>query len=226
MKVKLISYTVATEDLYKSGIEDGVDLINYCAMQMPVIRRLPNSLNRDELVAKLIKNQWWNPLELIAMTVEIETTVDLAKELFKHKSFTFQPVQDNLNFVIHEVAFYNRTSPNNFSNIFQNDEVKTAELNSEWKQRQQEIIDLSLDTYNWAKSNSMPEQLAQSVLPAGNTLTKIYMHGNLRRWINFLETRGSPGLHNTKHQAISLACAEVIASAFPNIDTYLNKTLK
>ena len=90
MKVKLISYTVPVGEL--TGIADGVDLINYCATQMPVIKNLKEHFERDDLVKKLIQNQWWEPLELIAMTVEIETNTELAKELYRHKSFTLKKI--------------------------------------------------------------------------------------------------------------------------------------
>ena len=220
MKVKLISYTVPVGEL--TGIADGVDLINYCATQMPVIKNLKEHFERDDLVKKLIQNQWWEPLELIAMTVEIETNTELAKELYRHKSFTFQKIEHDLEFCIQDIAFFDKSSPNNFRKPTEEE----SSINEEWKRQQQAVIDLALETWQWAKKHNVPSSLARCVLPTGNTLTKIYMHGNLRRWINFLETRGSPGLHNTQHQAISLACAEVIATVFPNIDTYLNKTLK
>lgn len=225
MKAKLISYTIPTDNLYNdNGIKDGVDLIKFCALKMPVNRNVSNSIDRDQLVAELIRYRHWNPLELIAMTLEIETTVDLSKELFKHKSFTFQTIHHNLEFKIQEIAFGNNTSPNRFDTTILENENLTANYNDRWKKKQQEVIDLAQDAYKWAKSHGIHEQVAQCVLPVGNLVTRFYMHGNLRRWINFIETRGSEALYSTRNHEIALACAQVIATLFPKIDSYLTKT--
>jgi len=212
MNVKLISYT--------QGI-DGKDLLE----QVAFAARVSNPANQnntetsEKLVRYLIKNQHWSPLEMVSICLEIETTRDIARQILRHRSFSFQefsqryadPTKD-LSFVCREARLQD---PKNRQNSVPLDgTLGHALLQDEWRNRQLEIIRLTKETYEWAVTKGIAKEQARAVLPEGLTESRLYMNGTLRSWIHFIELRSANGTQK-EHQEVAVACAKVIAEIFP-----------
>ena len=214
MKVKLVSYSKPTEVFENEGIKDAQELIAYCARVSNPSNQM-NTETSSKLISYLIKNSHWSPLEMVSACLEIETTRDIARQILRHRSFSFQefsqryanPVED-LDFVIREARM--QDSKNRQDSIETDDE----ELKKEWKDKQKQLIELSRETYIWAIEKGIAKEQARSVLPEGNTISRLYMNGTIRSWIHYIELRAANGTQK-EHSEIALACAEVINKIFP-----------
>ena len=214
MKVKLISYSTPNEDIAKEGIKDAQELVAYCARVSNPSNQL-NTETSEKLINYLIKNSHWSPLEMVSACLEIETTRDIARQMLRHRSFSFQefsqryanPVKD-LEFVTREARLQD---PKNRQNSI---ESKNETLENEWTQIQLDIIENSKKAYNWAIENGIAKEQARAVLPEGNTVSRLYMNGTLRSWIHYIELRSANGTQK-EHMEIAVACAEVVSSIFP-----------
>ena len=214
MKVKLISYSTPNEDIAKEGIKDAQELVAYCARVSNPSNQL-NTETSEKLINYLIKNSHWSPLEMVSACLEIETTRDIARQMLRHRSFSFQefsqryanPVKD-LEFVTREARLQD---PKNRQNSI---ESKNETLESEWTQIQLDLIENSKKAYNWAIENGIAKEQARAVLPEGNTVSRLYMNGTLRSWIHYIELRSANGTQK-EHMEIAIACAEVVSSIFP-----------
>jgi len=214
MKVKLISYSTPNEDIAKEGIKDAQELVAYCARVSNPSNQL-NTETSEKLINYLIKNSHWSPLEMVSACLEIETTRDIARQMLRHRSFSFQefsqryanPVKD-LEFVTREARLQD---PKNRQNSI---ESKNETLENEWSQIQLDLIENSKKAYNWAIENGIAKEQARAVLPEGNTVSRLYMNGTLRSWIHYIELRSANGTQK-EHMEIAVACAEVVSSIFP-----------
>ena len=214
MKVKLISYSTPNEDIAKEGIKDAQELVAYCARVSNPSNQL-NTETSEKLINYLIKNSHWSPLEMVSACLEIETTRDIARQMLRHRSFSFQefsqryanPVKD-LEFVTREARLQD---PKNRQNSI---ESKNQTLENEWTQIQLDLIENSKKAYNWAIENGIAKEQARAVLPEGNTVSRLYMNGTLRSWIHYIELRSANGTQK-EHMEIAIACAEVVSSIFP-----------
>jgi len=214
MKVKLISYSSPNEDIAKEGIKDAQELVAYCARVSNPSNQL-NTETSEKLINYLIKNSHWSPLEMVSACLEIETTRDIARQMLRHRSFSFQefsqryanPVKD-LEFVTREARLQD---PKNRQNSI---ESKNETLDNEWSQIQLDLIENSKKAYNWAIENGIAKEQARAVLPEGNTVSRLYMNGTLRSWIHYIELRSANGTQK-EHMEIAVACAEVVSSIFP-----------
>jgi|TARA_B100001939_G_scaffold94567_1_gene81147 thymidylate synthase (FAD) len=214
MKVKLISYSTPNEDIAKEGIKDAQELVAYCARVSNPSNQL-NTETSEKLINYLIKNSHWSPLEMVSACLEIETTRDIARQMLRHRSFSFQefsqryanPVKD-LEFVTREARLQD---PKNRQNSI---ESKNETLENEWTQIQLDLIENSKKAYNWAIENGIAKEQARAVLPEGNTVSRLYMNGTLRSWIHYIELRSANGTQK-EHMEIAIACAEVVSSIFP-----------
>jgi len=225
MKVKLISYSRATEELENEfGLElDVQDLIAYCARVSNPSNQL-NTETNERLINYLIRHQHWSPLEMVSACLEIETTRDIARQMLRHRSFSFQefsqryadPTRD-LDFVIRETRLQDTK---NRQNSIEPDLSDPAyrELNKMWMERQHQLIKLARETYSWAVDNGIAKEQARAVLPEGNTVSRLYMNGTLRSWIHYIQLRAANGTQ-LEHQEIALACADVISKIFPMTNT-------
>jgi thymidylate synthase (FAD) len=209
MKIELISYTQSAE-----ATRDLTDLVAYCA-------RVSNPSNQDnkdtseKLIRYLIKNAHWSPLEMVNMCLEIETTRDIARQILRHRSFSFQEFSQRyadptkeLDFVLREARL--QDVKNRQNSIETDDEL----LQKRWEQKQQEIIDRVKETYAWAIQHGIAKEQARAILPEGNTVSRLYMNGTLRSWIHYIQLRSANGTQK-EHREIALKCAEVIAKVFP-----------
>ena len=214
MKVKLISYSKPTEEVSDEGISDAQELVAFCARVSNPSNQL-NTETSEKLITYLIKNAHWSPLEMVSACLEIETTRDIARQMLRHRSFSFQefsqryanPVED-LEFVTREARMQD---PKNRQNSIDTD---NSEIVNGWTSKQNEVIDAATNAYNWAIDSGIAKEQARSVLPEGNTVSRLYMNGTLRSWIHYIELRAGNGTQK-EHMEIAKACAEVIHNIFP-----------
>ena len=226
MNVKLLSYSQPAAEFRNMGIEDAQELIAYCAR----VSNPSNQLNTDtseKLIRYLVKHQHWSPLEMVSACIEITTTRDIARQILRHRSFSFQefsqryadPTQD-LSFVVREAR---KQDPKNRQNsIALEPTLGDAMLQDQWRDKQLELIKLAKDTYEWAVDKGIAKEQARSVLPEGNTVSKLYMNGSLRSWVHFIQLRSANGTQ-LEHQLVAKACAEVIAKIYPMATEFISE---
>ena len=214
MQVRLVSYAQPTEDFSKDGVDNAQELIAYCAK----VSNPSNQINKEtseRLIRYLIKNAHWSPLEMVNACLEVETTRDIARQMLRHRSFSFQefsqryanPTKD-LDFILREARLQD---PKNRQNSI---EVNDLDLQSKWNQLQNDVIDKAKTAYKWAVENGIAKEQARVVLPEGNTVSRLYINGTLRSWIHYIDLRSAHGTQK-EHIEIAKACAEVIAQIFP-----------
>ena len=214
MNVKLLSYSQPTDEFKSMGLDNVQELIAYCAR----VSNPSNQLNTDtseKLIRYLVKHQHWSPLEMVSACLEITTTRDIARQILRHRSFSFQefsqryadPTKD-LNFVTREARLQD---PKNRQNSVATDDQA---LENEWFRAQQRVIYAAKREYEWAIKNGIAKEQARAVLPEGLIESRLYMNGTLRSWIHFIELRSANGTQK-EHQEVAVACAEVIAKIFP-----------
>ncbi len=214
MDVKLVSYSQPTVEFRDLGLSDAQELIAYCARVSNPSNQF-NSETSDKLIRYLVKHAHWSPLEMVSACVEITTTRDIARQILRHRSFSFQefsqryadPTKD-LKFVTREARLQD---PKNRQNSV---EVEDQLLQNEWYRAQQRVIYAAQREYQWAIANGIAKEQARAVLPEGLIESRLYMNGTLRSWIHFIELRSANGTQK-EHQLVALACAKAIAEIFP-----------
>ena len=214
MKVKLVSYSTPTDEFLNEGIDNAQELVAFCARVSNPSNQI-NTETSEKLIKYLIKNAHWSPLEMVSACLEIETTRDIARQILRHRSFSFQefsqryanPVKD-LEFVTREARLQDLK---NRQNSIENED---EEITNIWIEKQENIINEAKKTYNWAIENGIAKEQARAVLPEGNTVSRMYMNGTLRSWVHYIELRSGNGTQK-EHMEIALACAKVIAKIFP-----------
>jgi len=219
MNVKLISYSQPTDEFADLGVDNAQELIAYCARVSNPSNQL-NTETSEKLIKYLVKHAHWSPLEMVSACVEIETTRDIARQILRHRSFSFQefsqryadPTKD-LDFVIREARFQDTKNRQNSVELDLTDPGQ-REISRIWNEKQQDIIRAVKDAYSWAVSNGIAKEQARAVLPEGNTVSRLYMNGTLRSWVHFIELRSANGTQK-EHQLVALACAKAIAAIFP-----------
>lgn len=221
MHVELVGFTKPSEDLFKRGIHEAQDLIAYCARVSNPANQY-NTETAEKLVMYLIKHKHWSPLEMVNVVLEIETTRDIAHQIVRHRSFSFQeysqryadPTKD-LHFVAREARLQD---PDNRQNSIP---CTDPDIAMAWEQKQVEVIKTARAAYEWAIANGIAKEQARVVLPEGNTMTRIYMNGTLRSWVHYIDLRAGNGTQK-EHMLIAQSCARVIAEAFPLITRVVN----
>jgi thymidylate synthase (FAD) len=215
MKVKLVSYSKPTEEFLQEGIEDLQDLAAYCArVSNPSNQNNPDT---DKLIKYLIEHQHWSPLEMVSVCIEIETTRDIARQILRHRSFSFQEFSQRYADPTKDLSFTTREARLQDTKNRQNSiEVDNLELQEEWRSRQLRAIEYAKLQYEWAISNGIAKEQARAVLPEGLTVSRMYMNGTLRSWIHYIQLRSANGTQK-EHREIALECAKVIAEIFPII---------
>ena len=196
-------------------LEDAQDIISYCARVSNPANEM-NTKTADKLIRYLVKHKHWSPLEMVSCTLGIETTRDIARQLLRHRSMTFQEFsqryadpQDMENaFVLREARLQD---PKNRQNSIPNAD---RELARAWRMKQDQIIHEAKLAYNWAVSNGIAKEQARSVLPEGNTVSRLFANATLRSWIHYIELRSGNGTQ-LEHMELARAIAVEIASIFP-----------
>ena len=218
MKVKLISYSEISSEIVDEfqSSPDLQDLVAYCA-RVSNPSNQSNNETSDRLLRYLIKNQHWSPFEMVNICLEITTTRDIARQILRHRSFSFQefsqryadPVKE-LNFVLREARL--QDTKNRQNSIATDDPI----LRATWEKLQAELIMAAKNAYTWAIDNGIAKEQARAVLPEGLTESRLYVNGTVRSWIHYILLRQENGTQK-EHADIALMCAEVISKVFPLI---------
>jgi thymidylate synthase (FAD) len=219
MKAKLIGYTQPVDDIELNDVQE---LIAYAARVSNPANQMNNETT-ERLLNYLIKHKHWSPFEMASATVEVETTRDIARQFLRHRSFSFQefsqryanPQDMENSFVIREARMQD---PVNRQNSIDANDVKLQAL---WEQYQQKVIAQAKDAYDWAINNGIAKEQARSVLPEGNTVSRLYANGTIRSWIHYIELRSG---HGTQKEHIELAreIGRAITKIFPMTENFIN----
>jgi thymidylate synthase (FAD) len=226
MKVKLISHSRPSDVILDSNLEDVQDLIAFCARVSNPSNQL-NTQTSEKLIRYLIKNSHWSPMEMVSLCLEIETTRDIARQMLRHRSFSFQefsqryadPTKD-LDFVLREARL--QDTKNRQNSVEVEDTLFGENLKEQWKWHQQDVLNSAKKAYEWAVSHGIAKEQARAVLPEGLTVSRLYMNGTLRSWIHFIEVRSGNGTQK-EHMQVARACAEVIAKVFPMASEFITE---
>jgi len=224
MKAKLISYSQAPET-----DESALDLVAYCAR----VSNPDNQNNKDTatgLVKYLMKHKHWSPLEMVSVCLEIETTRDIARQLLRHRSFSFQEFSQRYADPVKELEMIPREArlqdtKNRQNSIAIDTSVESQRrINEDWRMKQMKHIRQTTELYNWAIENGIAKEQARAVLPEGNTVSRLYVNGTLRSWIHYIELRGDNGTQ-LEHMELAWAVADAITKIFPMAEEFKHKTL-
>jgi thymidylate synthase (FAD) len=221
MKVKLISYSRPSRQVASEGLYDMQELIAFCARVSNPSNQF-NTETSEKLIKYLIKNKHWSPLEMVSACVEIETTRDIARQILRHRSFSFQEFSQryadptaelNEAFVLREARLQDTKNRQNSIEIdLQNDDQRRIAY--QWEQQQKLVIEAAKNAYSWAVDHGIAKEQARAVLPEGNTISRMYMNGTLRSWIHYIELRAENGTQK-EHRDIAKAIGQIIAEVFP-----------
>lgn len=214
MKVRLISHSKPSREMANEGLYDVQELVAFCARVSNPANQM-NMGTSEKLIKYLIAHQHWSPLETVSACVEITTTRDIARQMLRHRSFSFQefsqryadPTKD-LDFVYRDARLQDN---NNRQNSIETDDDA---LQREWIMKQRSVVEAAKFAYNWAVERGIAKEQARVVLPEGNTVSRLYMNGTLRSWIHYISTRSANGTQK-EHIDIAKACAEAITEIFP-----------
>jgi thymidylate synthase (FAD) len=229
MNVKLLSYSQPTTEFSDSGIDDVQELIAFCARVSNPANQL-NTETSEKLIKYLIKHQHWSPLEMVSACLQITTTRDIARQILRHRSFSFQEFSQryadptaelNDAFVIREARFQDTKNRQNSVELDMGNEEQKL-LAYEWERAQKRVLHAVKKEYKWAIDNGIAKEQARAVLPEGLTVSRLYMNGTLRSWVHFIELRSANGTQK-EHQEVAIACAKVIAEIFPLANDLLAK---
>ena len=209
--------------------DTALDLVAYCA-RVSNPSNQNNTETNEKLVKYLMKHKHWSPLEMVSACLEIETTRDIARQILRHRSFSFQefsqryadPTKD-LDFELREARLQDPKNRQNSIALDMSDEYEGG-LQDRWYQWQERVINESKLAYNWAIDNGIAKEQARAVLPEGNTLSRLYVNGTLRSWIHYIELRGANGTQQ-EHMDIAHAVADVIAEIFPLAEEFKGKEI-
>jgi thymidylate synthase (FAD) len=215
MSVKLTSFSKPVDETQSLQ-----DLVAYCArVSNPANQN--NTQTNEKLIRYLIKNNHWSPLEMVSVCLEIETTRDIARQILRHRSFSFQEFSQryavaDLGFECKEARLQDKK---NRQNSIQTD---NTDLQNEWEAQQKRVADNAQSAYKWALDNGIAKEQARAVLPEGMTLSRMYMNGTLRSWVHYISLRSGNGTQK-EHRDIAMACAKAIEPIFPMINEFITQ---
>ena len=222
MKARLVGYTQPAAD-FKDNFQDVQSLVAYCARVSNPSNQMNNETG-EKLIRYLIKHKHWSPLEMASATIEVETTRDIARQLLRHRSFSFQefsqryadPTEDMDNVFVHRKARL-QDQKNRQNSIITDDMA----LQNAWLVHQNAVFQRAIEAYKWAIKNGIAKEQARAVLPEGNTLSRLYVNGTLRPWVHYIELRSANGTQ-LEHIELAKACAEAITKIFPMAGEFVN----
>jgi thymidylate synthase (FAD) len=218
MNVKLISYSQGNH----------INLLE----EVAYAARVSNPANQngsgtsEKLIRYLINNQHWSPFEMVSVCLEIDTTRDIARQILRHRSFSFQEFSQRyadasqLGFETREARLQDTKNRQNSIELDKDSDGQLI-LQGTWKNKQEQLQELCQSTYQWALDNGIAKEQARAVLPEGMTKSRMYMNGTLRSWIHYIQLRSANGTQK-EHREVALACAEAIKPIFPMIEEFVN----
>ena len=225
MKVSLVSSSEPSKELVEQGIVNAQELVAYCARVSNPANQT-NTETSEKLIRYLIKHQHWSPLEMVSACLEIETTRDIARQILRHRSFSFQEFSQryavaDLGWELKETRLQdtkNRQNSITLSGLTLNEQ----NLMEQWRNKQEQLIRDAEYAYDWALANGIAKEQARAVLPEGLTVSRLYMSGSLRSWLHYIQLRSGPETQK-EHRQIAVACATALESIFPMITEFLVK---
>ena len=223
MKVTLVSSSQPSKELVEQGIVNAQELVAYCA-------RVSNPANQnntdtsEKLIRYLIKHNHWSPLEMVSACLEIEVTRDIARQILRHRSFSFQEFSQryavaDLGWELKETRLQDTKNRQN-SIVLSGASLTEQNLIEQWKWKQEEVISAVEHSYNWAIQHGIAKEQARAVLPEGLTLSRLYMQGTLRSWLHYIELRSGPETQK-EHREVAVSCAKALESIFPMVNEFL-----
>ena len=223
MKVTLVSSSQPSKELVEQGIVNAQELVAYCA-------RVSNPANQnntdtsEKLIRYLIKHNHWSPLEMVSACLEIEVTRDIARQILRHRSFSFQEFSQryavaDLGWELKETRLQDTKNRQNSIGLT-GASLTEQNLMEQWKWKQEEVISAVEHSYNWAIQHGIAKEQARAVLPEGLTLSRLYMQGTLRSWLHYVELRSGPETQK-EHREVAVACAKALESIFPMVTEFL-----
>jgi thymidylate synthase (FAD) len=230
MNVELINYSQGLwHNIMGVDINDKVSLLDqvaYCA-------RVSNPSNQntdtpsDKLIRYLIKNQHWSPFEMVSVCLEINTTRDIARQILRHRSFSFQEFSQRyadasqLGFEEREIRLQDTKNRQNSIEI----DIKLDEqrqLAYQWEIMQKNLLETVKNNYDWALDKGVAKEQARAILPEGMTKSRMYMNGTLRSWIHYIQLRSGNGTQK-EHREVAIACAKALEPVFPMINEFITQ---
>jgi thymidylate synthase (FAD) len=235
MPVKLISYSNPNNTNFNpdNNIKTLEDLVCYCArVSNPSNQNITDNNKNEKLMKYLINNLHWSPFEMVSICLEIVTTRDIARQILRHRSFSFQEfsqryaVVDN-EFEHRECRLQDMKNRQNSIKLeicdqgCDDSDIQNKKLLTEWREKQSEVFEKVKETYDWAITNGIAKEQARAILPEGNTPSKMYMNGTLRSWIHYIQLRSGNGTQE-EHRIIAIECAKAIEPIFPMIKEFVS----
>jgi len=221
MKVRLISYSQPPEELYVG--DNMQELVAYCA-RVSNPSNQANTETSERLLAYLEKHRHWSPFEMVSACLEIETTRDIARQILRHRSFSFQEFSQRYADPTKDLAINNfrearLQDEKNRQNSIETDDI---DLKLEWLKKQSEVSLAAKETYLWAIENGIAKEQARAVLPEGTTESRLYMNGTIRSWMHYIDIRSSIETQK-EHREVAVACAKALEPVFPLINKFVKK---
>ena len=220
MKVKLVGITKPINQDYGETTED---IVSYCA-RVSNPKNQKNFTTSSKLLSYMIREGHWSPFEMVHLTIEIETTRDIARKILRHRSFAYQEFSQRYADPTKELKFVDREArlqdPTNRQNSIELD--TDSDLHHAWKQEQLNVVSSAMDTYTWAIKNGIAKEQARAVLPEGLIESKLYMSGNLRSWIHYCQLRMGHGTQ-LEHIKIAKKCWDILKEEFPEVTDAVDK---
>jgi thymidylate synthase (FAD) len=225
LKVSLVSSSEPSKELVDQGIVNAQELVAYCARVSNPANQT-NTETSEKLIRYLIKHAHWSPLEMVSACLEIETTRDIARQILRHRSFSFQEFSQryavaDLGWELKETRLQdtkNRQNSISLSGLTLNEQ----NLMEQWRNKQEQLIRDAEYAYDWALANGIAKEQARAVLPEGLTVSRLYMQGTLRSWLHYIELRSGPETQK-EHRQVAVACAGALEKIFPMITEFLVK---
>jgi thymidylate synthase (FAD) len=220
LKVTLVSSSEPSKELVEQGIVNAQELVAYCArVSNPANQTNPDT--SEKLIRYLIKHKHWSPLEMVSACLEIETTRDIARQILRHRSFSFQEFSQR--YAVADLGWEKKEArlqdtKNRQNSLATEDEM----LANEWERAQKRAIYAAEREYQWALENGIAKEQARAVLPEGLTVSRLYMQGTLRSWLHYIELRSGPETQK-EHREVAEACASALESIFPMVSEFLVK---
>lgn len=216
MKVEMISYSQPDARF----AENMTELIAFCA-RVSNPSNQNNTYTSEKLLRYLIKNKHWSPFEMVSICLEIETTRDIARQILRHRSFSFQEFSQryaiaDLGFNLREARMQDTTNRQNST------ETDNVGLSLNWETQQDYVLHAATKAYRWAIDNGIAKEQARAVLPEGITVSRMYMNGTLRSWLHYIELRSANGTQK-EHREVAVECAKVISKVFPMVMEFVEK---
>lgn len=221
VEVKLISYSQPSVEFQsKLGVMNLQDLVAYSAR----VSNPSNQMNKEtneKLIHYLLNHSHWSPLEMVSVCLEITTTRDIARQILRHRSFSFQEFSQRYADPTSDLGFEIRDARlQDLKNRQNSIETSNSTLAIVWENKQSELIEKIKDTYNWAILNGIAKEQARSILPEGNTVSRMYMNGTLRSWVHYINLRTDIETQK-EHREVAHGCANAIESVFPMIKEFV-----